>query len=236
MMKLLLSIFFLVISIEAFSQAQTESFLDMDAAIGSAEGTFSMAYIHNWKVGKRKKLLLGVGGRFSTYFGQNQFYVTAPASITSGSTGPGVFFKENIEENMDSLLINSAQVNAVNAKFNIGYQFSDKISLGFNIDLLGFSFGGERDGNYINGNQGQMVSSSPTPFNVLLISDNDIGSLNSELYIRYAVSEKWQIRGGAQFLFTEYTTDTEVQQFPEPNDRFRNKSLMLMLGAGFRIK
>jgi len=41
---------------------------------------------------------------------------------------------------------------------------------------------------------------------------------------------------GAQFLFTEYTTSTKVQQLPEQNDRFRNKSLLLCLGISWRLK
>ncbi|MDZ7646567.1 MAG: hypothetical protein U5K54_04975 [Cytophagales bacterium] len=39
-----------------------------------------------------------------------------------------------------------------------------------------------------------------------------------------------QLKVAYQYLFTEYTTDTEVQQLPEPNDRFRNKSSMLSVG------
>lgn len=208
----------------------------MDIAVGNSEGTFSGAYLNNWKLGSKNKFLLGLGGRLTTYFGANQYYETAPAKITSGSTGPGVFFKETIIANMDTFLVKSPQVNALNAMINLGYQVSDKLSLGFNIDLLGFSLGGKQQGTYINGSLGQVESSKPTPFNVLLISDNDIGTLNSELYGRYVINEKWTLRAGAQFLFTEYTTDTSVQQFPEPNDRFRNKSLMFMVGAGYRLK
>ena len=105
----------------------------------------------------------------------------------------------------------------------------------FNIDAIGFSFGKSTTGNYINGAQGSVESSQPTAFNVLLISDNDRGSLNSAFFGRYLLNKKWGIKGGVQFLFTEYTTDTEVQQFPEPNDRFRNKSLMFMLGASYKF-
>jgi hypothetical protein len=106
---------------------------------------------------------------------------------------------------------------------------------GFNIDLIGFSFGGSKKGNYINGFEGGMENASPTEFNILLISDNDNGSLNSELYLKYYWNEKWGAKLGAQFLFTEYTTHTEIQQFPEPNDRFRNKSLMVAFGVTYKL-
>jgi len=96
--------------------------------------------------------------------------------------------------------------------------------------LLDFLWVHKKSGNYINGTQTAVENSKPTAFNVLLISDNDRGSLNSELYGKYYLNDTWGIKLGVQFLFTEYTTDTEVQQFPEPNDRFRNKSLLLAFG------
>jgi hypothetical protein len=80
-----------------------------------------------------------------------------------------------------------------------------------------------------------MESAKPTSLNLLLVSDNDKGSLNSELFARYLIGEKWGIKGGVQFLFSEYTTDTELQQFPEPNDRFRNKSLMFSAGVSYKL-
>ena len=75
------------------------------------------------------------------------------------------------------------------------------------------------------------MSAHPTPFNVLLISDNDRGTLNSELYANYFLNEKWGLKLAGQFLFTEYTTQYEIQQYPEANDRFRNKSLLLAIGV-----
>jgi hypothetical protein len=107
--------------------------------------------------------------------------------------------------------------------------------LRFNIDAIGFSFGKDVKGNYINGAQGSMESANPAAFNLLLISDNDKGSLNSELFARYLLNDKWAVKGGIQFLFTEFTTDSEVQQFPEPNDRFRNKSLMFSAGVSYKL-
>lgn len=74
------------------------------------------------------------------------------------------------------------------------------------------------------------VNASPAPFNVLLVSDNDRASLNSEIYLLYFINEKFAVKLGAQFLFTEYTTSYPVQTYLSGNDRFRNKSLMLIVG------
>jgi hypothetical protein len=236
--KLSLPFLFTVLLNYSFAQEQSpeSNSIDLGLAIGAAEGTLSGAYIHNWKVGKKQKFEIGVGVRLTAYLGANQYYSTAPAKITSGSTGPGVFFKENIVANMDSFLIAKPRVLAFNAMINLGYQIGEKVKLGFNIDVVGFSLGSEKSGNYINGSQGQNTTGKPSPFNLLLISDNDLGTLNSEFYGKYKVNEKLWIKAGFQFLFTEYTTTTEVQQFPEPNDRFRNKSGLFTIGVSINLK
>ncbi len=209
---------------------------NITSAIGSSQGSVSVLVQHDWELWKSKKFAIGAGARFTSYFGANQYYITAPAELTSGSTGPFVIFKENIEENIDTFLIKSPQVNSLNLLINLRYKFNERFMVGFNIDAIGFSFGGSKNGNYINGSQGVMESGKPTAFNILLISDNDRGSLNSELYGKYYWNEKWGIKLGAQFLFTEYTTDSEVQQLPEPNGRFRNKSLLIAAGVIYKLK
>ncbi|MBI3482970.1 MAG: hypothetical protein HY015_08365 [Bacteroidetes bacterium] len=185
---------------------------------------------------REANFFIGIGGRFTSYLGANQYYITAPAQLTSESTGPLIIFKDNITSNIDTFLVKSPQVNSINASINIHYKLSERWSIGFNIDAIGFSFGGKRDGNYINGFTGKMTTASPTPFNVLLISDNDRGTLNSEFFAKYSLNERCALKIGAQFLFTEYTTATKVQQFPEPNDRFRNKSLLVCAGISYRLK
>jgi len=210
-------------------------FIDLDGAIGDRDGTVALSFNLDKNFGKKHRIVAGVGARFTSYLGKNQYYITAPAELTSGSTGPEVIFKENIDANIDTFLIKTAQVNSLNLLVTLGYNVSTKLLLRFNIDVIGFSFGKSANGNYINGSLGAMESSTPSPFNLLLISDNDKGSLNSEFFARYLLNEKWGVKGGVQFHFTEYTTDTEVQQQPAPNDRFRNKSLMFMAGVSFKL-
>lgn len=235
-MKRLLLIVLLLAATNVFAQKNAENSLVFDFAAGNTQGTLAFSYTHDWLIGARKKIVIGIGGRFTGYAGRNKYYITAPAQLTSGGTGPLVIFKENIVANIDTFLVAKPNVYALNAMINLGYRFNEKLQVGFNIDAVGFSFGGERRGNYINGPQGRMVDARATAFNALLISDNDIGTLNSELYGSYALNDRWSVRVGAQFLFTEYTTLVEVQQSPEPNDRFRNKSLMFMIGTSFKLK
>jgi hypothetical protein len=237
LLKANLLVFMMAMGQIAFGQSQSSAlkFVDFSVAGGNYEGTLTASFSYDKGLGKRKRVVVGFGGRLTGYLGKNQYYETAPAELTSGSTGPAVFFKENIVANMDSFLVKTAQINSLNLMVTLGYNISEKLTLRFNIDVIGFSFGKNTTGNYINGTQGSRESASPTPFNALLISDNDIGSLNSEIFARYLFNEKWGIKGGIQFHFSEYTTDSEVQQLPEPNDRFRNKSLMFSAGVSYKL-
>ncbi len=228
---------FLLLALPAYSQTlhSPHGHAAFSVAAGKSQGTVSIAYGYDWNFGARKRLVVGSGVRFTNYFGRNQNYVTAPAQLTSNRTGPLVFFAANVTENMDSLLVGAPRIAALNAFINLGYRFNEKLQLGFNIDAVGFSFGPTKTGTYINGMVEAKTTAQVTNGNVLLVSDNDRGSLNSELYVRYRLSNRWSLQSGAQFLFTEYTTATKVQQFPQPNDRFRKKSLMLAFGVYFDL-
>jgi hypothetical protein len=233
-----LSFLLLLTGTTVFSQTKSNKvqLLDLTGSIGSGQGTGSVSYIHNWQLGKKQKISIGAGARFTSYFGSNQYFITAPAEITSGSTGPGVLFRENITANLDSLLLASPSLNALNLSINIGYHITPRFFAGFNIDAIGFTFGGEKQAKYVNGTTVINTTAKPSGFNALLISDNDLGTLNSELFITYSFNKKWSAKLGYQFLFTEYTTASNVQQFPEPNDRFRNKVSAVAIGVRYNLR
>jgi len=233
-MKLLLAACLLLIILNANAQPKA-NYLDATVGVTKYQSAISFAWVHQWKVGKNQKLGIGVGARLTSYLAANQYYLTAPAELTSESTSPFIIFKDNITSNMDTVLVKSPQVNSINVSIHFTYPITTKVSAGFNIDAIGFSFGGRQTGNYINGPFGKFVNASPTHFNILLISDNDRGSLNSEFYLRYVLNDSWGVKLGAQFLFTEYTTDSKVQLYPSENDRFRNKSLLLCMGVSLKL-
>ncbi len=236
-MKKLLTIT-LVLFLSTQLHAQKGKLVDksasFSAAFGTSEFSTTFAYQHLWKLGKKQKFGFGAGIRLTNYFGTNKYYTTAPAKLTSGKTGPGVFFADDIPQNIDSVLFKKSQANALNLSINFDYNIYKKISLGFNIDAIGFTFGGNQGGSYLgNSGSGAATTAKPTSFNLLLVSDNDLGSLNSEFYARYKFNKKWGAKLGFQFLFTEYTTNTKVQTTPDgqKNDRFRNKSSGISFGV-----
>ena len=233
-MKCFLTLIFIGILYKGQAQSVAR-YADASVGFGSSKTNVSFSYQHNWKVGKSKKLQLGIGGRFTSFFGSNQYYVTAPAGIVKGSTGPGALFDENIVANMDSVLLPSHQVNTLNMMLTIGYELSSHFRVGFNIDAIGFSFGGAQAGTYINGLSVAPTTVKPAGFNLLLVGENDFGSLNSELYVNYFFDDTWAVKLGVQHHFIEYVSDTKVQQFPEPNDRFRITPTVLSVGATYRL-
>lgn len=237
MIKKISSIVFILgigLQLTAQKKSNTDQSVSFTVAFASSEFSTSLGYQYLWKLGKKQQWRIGAGARFTNYFGSDQYYTTAPAELTSGKTGPAVFFSEDIPQNIDTVIFNSAQVNAFNISLNFTYNIYKKFTLGFNIDAIGFSFGGTKDGFYLgNGGTGLATTARPTAFNLLLISDNDKGSLNSEFFVQYTFNKKWGAKLGYQYLFTEYTTATNVQTTPDgqQNDQFRNKSSGISMGV-----
>ncbi len=219
----------------SFSQTKNQRYADLSIA---AVGGFSpaLSYNYNWGLGKRGKFKIGTGIRF-TYFAKGKTdLITAPASLTSGEKGPQVLFTENILSNFDTLKVSKVGVGYINIPIHLQYSFSQKFEVGFNIDALGLSFGSKQSGTFYASDSRSLnkttQTAKPTTFNLLLVSDNDLGSLNSELYARYWVNDKIGFRAGLSFQFVEYRTD-KVLTFE--NDRFRTKNLLPMLAISYKL-
>jgi hypothetical protein len=195
-----------------------------DLAFSASQGGFATAlsWFRLHSLGKKDRFNIGYGVRFTTVFHNKLDFITAPAKFTSDVA------------NLDTLQINQGNINALNASIHLQYNLSSKFEAGFNIDALGFSFGKKQTGTYTSSiyTAGKVTTQAAkiTPFNLLLIGDNDTGSLNSEFYVRYWISSKVAVRAGATFLFTEYTTDKKLSL---DNDRFRNKSWQALLAVTF---
>ena len=204
------------------------------SAIGGA--STALSYNQLYGVGKSKRFKIGWGVRLTSFFGKDLNYYTAPAKLTSGEIGPQVLFVENVLSNIDTLKLSKTQTNALNFDIHLQYSFR-KLDVGFNIDAIGVTLGGQQSGLFLAKSTGSRLhgtqqTAKPTVFNLLLVSDNDLGSLNSELYGRYWLKENIGLRFGASFQFTEYTTS---QKLTFENDRFRNKALMPFVGISFKF-
>jgi hypothetical protein len=221
MKKSLLFFSFIFFSFGAMAQNGTS--FELGGAIGSSVGSISASGFQNFGIGSKKKFYVGTGVRFTTFFGSNVNFTTAPADLTADN------------KNVDTLLAPSPGINSLNLTINLGYKISEKFDVGFNIDAIGISFGPTGSPSYIRNGKSVQSSASPTSPNILLVGDNDKGSLNSHLFIRYKLSDHLGLKVAYQYLFNELTTTTKIQSIPSANDRFRAKSGMVYVGLNYNF-
>jgi len=227
----------------AFAQKDTTSATkrnfyasDLNFALNSNQFFGAGSAYGNYGIGAKRNFRVLYGIRLNYFNSSKTDFITAPAKLNSGCQGPTVIFKENIEENLDTLTLNEYSNFFANVFIGFKYQISKRFDLGFTIDLAGFSIGKKQSGVFQASEDaslnGTVQNAEPSPFNLLLVSDNDLGSLNSELYIKYLLNNHWSIKVGATFVFNEITTD---QKLTFDNDRFRNKSLMPLIGLSYKF-
>jgi len=229
--KVALSLLLIALAtVNAQSQYKKQNqFADLAVSIGEAENSVAASYVHSWGLGKKHRLDVGAGIRTTSYFGVKRNYITAPARLARSTTIPFVIvLAEQEEKNFDTLTVQRPLTFSTNLTFNAGYHFSSKWYGGLNIDVIGFTLG--RTTSAILTSDGTTTLESkakPSAFNLLLTGDNDLGSLNSEFYLKYNFNNHWGVRGVYQFLFSEYktTSDGIYQVAPDGTHvhRFRNK-------------
>ncbi len=222
---------------------QSNNSKTFDVALGVGNGVSpALSFEKLYGVGKNGKFKIGYGIRYTGYFAKdkNIHFRTAPASLTSGKSSIIALFSEDIVSQIDTLHLEKISNNALNLNIRLEYQLFKKFDIGFNIDAIGLTFGSKQSSVFVGnqtdsqgkGNNGKTVFSQPTNFNLLLISDSDIGSLNSEMYARFWVSPKVGIRAGASFQFLEYKAERKLAF---DNDRFRTKQLLPFIALTFKL-
>jgi long-subunit fatty acid transport protein len=216
-------LFFSFIFLSFGAMAQNGTSFELGGAIGSSVNSISASGFQNFGIGSKKKFYIGTGIRFTTFFGKNVNFTTAPADLTVD------------DKNVDTLLAPSPSLNSLNLTINLGYKISEKFDVGFNIDAIGISFGPTGTPSYIRNGKSIASSASPTSPNILLVGDNDKGSLNSHLFVRYKLSDHLGLKVAYQYLFNELTTTTKIQTIPSANDRFRAKSTMVYVGLNYNF-
>lgn len=214
----------LFVSVFGFAQEKNTTTIDASAAFGSGFSP-SLGFSKKWGIGSKGKFKIGTGIRLTNFSGSDIDFITAPADLTIN------------DATIDTLRFPSAAVTYIAIPIHLQYSFGEKLDVGFNIDVVGLTFGEEKNGTFITtSGSGELNNSThiakPTSPNILLVGDNDRGSLNSELYARFWATEKLGIRAGLSFQFVEYTTERELTF---SNDRFRAKIMQPMIGITYKF-
>ncbi|MDB4161827.1 hypothetical protein N9772_05635 [Bacteroidia bacterium] len=222
----------LVVSFSAIAQTSTDSYSAWEATVGAHKGHV-LATAGNLNYVNNAKFKVGVALRLNTFIAKDKKFATAPAILTSGVKGPQAMFKPDILENIDTLYVPNITTYSVNLAVFLEYSFSNNVAVGFDIDVLGFTLGND----FLVDLQEPLgdiktVHAMPTRFNLLLVSDNDIGTLNSELYGRFKTdNSRFYGKAGVSFYFSELKTANKLWL---DNNRFRYKTpLTPLVGVGY---
>jgi hypothetical protein len=168
-----------------------------------------------------RRLNVGVGARFSSYFGSGGVdYPNGDARLLEIGA-------------RNTLNVDAPRTFALNAMFAISARIVAGLEVGMNIDLLGVGFGSGVTGAYSGADPALTGSqrASPTRFNLLLLGRHDRGQLDSEFFASYWFG-RWGVRAGASHMSTEYTTDRRLDA---GNDRFRASATRFFIAAGHRF-
>jgi hypothetical protein len=215
------------------SSLPTIGYTNLTIGYGGTSLGVELNLANNTSHGKRKNhhIELGLGTRFTSFYRKDAYFVTVPGAIDNPNFIPLLYnygSSSKIAHDdpllMDSVYVSSPRIYSTNLYFNFSIQF-EKLRFGINTDLVGFSFGESRNGIYINGTVQQNVHVVPRAGNSIFQGEavQGIGSLNSEAFVAYQLFKNVSVKLSLQMIRMEYQTDTKVQQFPGPNDRFRTK-------------
>lgn len=130
--------------------------------------------------------------------------------------------------------ISSFSSMSFNVPLHASLRFSEKFGLGFNIDVIGLTFGkgGDKTSYLVSTpDQNQLYTKvEPSSLNLLLGGAADLGTLNSEFYLQYNIS-RIGIRAGYSIYFSEI----KVENANLDVTRLRTTFGMGIIGARFRI-
>jgi len=95
--------------------------------------------------------------------------------------------------------VEKVEIGAANVGFVAEYEMTSALFAGMNLDLFGFSHGPSQN---LSGPQNS--SADVAAQNTFLFAKSDLGSLNSEFYLRYQLREKSYLRLGLSHQVVQY--------------------------------
>lgn len=179
--------------------------LDLTGAVGPTLGYASAAAWRLRGLGANGRFQLGLGLRASHYFADRNL-------LDNQTTSGGAVIQ-----------VRNPRLTSLNAAFQLRARVAGPLQVGFNLDVLGVSFG---PGRPLEAPAAGQEAVRPVRGNVLLGGARDRGSLNSEFYVAVALPRGLGIRAGWSHLVTAYQTDA---------DRYRRFRNLAALGLSYQL-
>ena len=195
--------------------------IDLAGGVGSSRYTGALSWNHLYGFFD-EHLRVGLGGRFASFLGSGAIpYTTADASLVRANK-------------VNTLMVADPQTYSMNAQFVITARPLAGLELGFDIDLVGFSFGPSRTGAYAATDPqfAGVQAASVSGFNLLLGGKTDRGQLDSEFYVAWWFTQSWALRAGLSHFATGYTTDTKLDNGA---DRYRASQNLGFVALSWRL-
>lgn len=166
-------------------RAKVSQVFSLGGAFSSGQFIPTISFGEQVYFGNNYKFSIGSGVRMTVFSAKGNTFTGLKSPYLSTTIRP--LTRENM------LIINAPIIAEYHGK---------KIVAGFNIDLIGLTFGKSKDSLAINNFTGSTnnLSVKPTPFNFALGS---AGSTNNEIYIGFKIREEITIKTGVGFLFTK---------------------------------
>lgn len=191
------------------------------------------SYIKYKSIGLEKRWYYGLGIQATLSFLSQKNYTTAPTHVIKKSKDWFAFTFSDIDERVDTLVINQSLNLFGNIYFALQYRFNIHHDLGLQLDLFGASFGlpvaATLQSSELPGNAAAQTA-LPTLFNYTLLSSNNRGSLLYSLNYRYWFNDRLGANCSVNYVYTEYRT---YDKLLFENNRFRNKSFCVMIGVSY---
>ncbi|MFN4147117.1 MAG: hypothetical protein ACK4GN_14925 [Runella sp.] len=214
--------------------SRLRNFTEVGAGFQDKRGMGVLQFNQYLQIERRGVLQVGWGGRGAFFSARDADFITAPARLTRGQSGFAALNAPLLLRNIDTLQMPRATFTSFNFSLQIQISLFERLDIGVNTDLLGFTLGSRRTGFYLGSRGFSFVDSLnvhrtyqtavPTRGNLQILGgDNAHGSLNSEIYARLMLSQRVALKVSHIFNTSEYRTD---KRLADDNRRFRLRSPM----------
>ena len=193
----------------------------LSLAVGGNFFAPSLFYQHSWRLGAKQRWDLTYGARITSYFGSDIHHASAP---------PAYYGDPSLE---DSVFVVSPRMSNVAIYIGATYSIRNKVPIGFNIDAIGYTFGGDLEGVYTGDGVSTPVTVNPGSITALLVGANDIGMLKAEFFVGYRINNFFTVRAGINNMYTEVRTPTELQV---GNTRYRAENMGGLISIVYTIR